>query len=283
MDYKVQNGLLYYTNRAGDWQQVEFFPTPNQGDKIDPKFLVIHFTAGRANARNTAMYFQKPEAKTSAHLNLDMDGSFTQNVELDRKAWHAGRSSWAGMTNLNKHSIGIEVCNPGPLTITRNGYKAWWGQNIDNPDIIEAPHPSNPNGQVFGWVPFTEQQIDSLINVGQQLMQEYNLWECVGHDMISPGRKSDPGGCMDHRVYDIINDSRSDHDIDWVWKVHRVSEFLNGRSGPGTNYDVVCRLPLNSTVEIIQRQGTWWFVENETGQQVWVHSGYLFKRSTADD
>lgn len=283
MDYKVQNGLLYYTNSAGDWQQVEFFPTPNQGGKIEPKFLVIHFTAGKASARNTAMYFQKPEAKTSAHLNLDPDGTFTQNVELDRKAWHAGKSMWAGMTNLNKHSIGIEVVNPGPLTITKSGYKAWWGETINHPDIIEAPHQNDPNGQVFGWVPFTEQQVNALILVGQQLMAEYNLWECVGHDMIAPGRKSDPGPCMNYRVYDTINDTRSDQGIDWVWKVHRVKEYLNGRSGPGTNYDVVCELPLDSTVEVIQRQGTWWFVENETGQQVWVHSGYLFKRSTAND
>lgn len=284
MEYKVQNGLLNYINSGGNWQQVDFYPTPNQGNKIEPKFLIIHFTAGAGDAHATAKYFQKPSAKTSAHLNLSKDGTWTQNVELDRKAWHAGKSSWAGMTNLNKHSIGIEVCNPGPLTITAGGkYKTWWGAEVDSTDVIEAPHPNNPDGPVYGWIPFTEAQINALIDVGQQLMEEYNLWECVGHDMIAPGRKTDPGPTMNHRVYDLINDSRSDTEIDWVWKVHRVNEYLNGRRGPGTNYDVVAKLPLDSKVEVLERRGIWWFVENETGQQMWTHSGYLFKASTADD
>ena len=284
MEYKIKNGLLYTIQDGGDWQQVDFYPTPNQGSKIEPKFLVIHYTAGKSSAKGTAQYFQKPAAKTSAHLCLDTDGSWAQNVELDRKAWHAGKSSWAGMTNLNKHSIGIEVCNPGPLTKTANGnFKAWWGETINDSNIIEAPHPNNPNGQVFGWVPFTPEQVNALIAVGQEMMAEYTLMEAVGHDMIAPGRKTDPGPCMDNRVYDLINNSRNDVDIDWIWKVHKVSNYLNGRSGPGTKFDVVDKLPLDSKVEVIQRQGTWWFVENETGQEMWVHSGYLFKASIAND
>jgi N-acetylmuramoyl-L-alanine amidase len=284
MEYKIKGGLLYTIENGGDWTQVDFFPTPNQGGKITPKYLVIHFTAGASGAKATAQYFQKPSSKTSAHLSLDTDGTWAQSVELDRKAWHAGKSSWAGMTNLNKHTIGIEVVNPGPLTKTASGsYKTWWGKTLDNPNIIEAPHPNNPNGPVYGWVPFTTEQINSLIAIGQELMAEYGMVEAVGHDMISPGRKVDPGPTMDSRVYDMINNARNDGDIDWVWKVHNVTSYLNGRSGPGTKFSVVDKLPKLSKVEVIQRQGVWWFVENETGQEMWVHSKFLFRTSTADD
>ena len=36
-----------------------------------------------------------------------------QLVPEARRAWHAGISSWAGETDINSRSIGIEIANPG--------------------------------------------------------------------------------------------------------------------------------------------------------------------------
>ena len=282
MTHAIKNAFLYKLTPNNDWQQVEFFPTPNQGGEIDPRFLVIHYTAGAADARATAQYFQKPEAKTSAHLNLDLDGSWTQCVEFNKKAWHAGKSQWAGFNNLNSHSIGIEVINPGPLTMSANGgFQTWWGKTITDPNIITAPHQNDPNGPVYGWIPFTEAQVNALIEVGQLLMQEFGLQECVGHDMISPGRKTDPGPCMNHRVYDHINTHAAGTQGAWTWYVANVNNSLNGRSGPGGNYDVVKQLPKGTELDIIQRQGIWWFVETDIGEQMWVHSKFLGTKKDA--
>ena len=282
--YNIQNDLLFKATSSNNWEQVGFYPTPNVGGNITPRFLVIHFTAGAANAVQTAKYFQKPEAKTSAHLNLDVDGSWTQNVEFSVKAWHAGKSNWAGYRNLNSHSIGIEVCNPGPLTIVKGGYKTWWGKSMNSDDIIEAPHPNAPNGEVYGWLPFTEAQVNSLIEVGQVLMTTYGLEECVGHDMISPGRKRDPGPCMNHRVYDQINAAMDNPNTRWEWYVANVKTSLNARGGPGTNYDIVTTLPKGTAIdEIIAKEGVWWFCELEEGEQVWLHSKFLGKRQVAHD
>jgi N-acetylmuramoyl-L-alanine amidase len=280
--YNIQNDVLWQSNSTGNWDQIEFFPTPNKSGTITPKYLIIHYTAGAAGARATAQYFQKPEAKTSAHLNLDVDGTWAQNVEFNVKAWHAGKSSWAGDKNLNDCSIGIEVCNPGPLTITRNGYQTWWGATIDNPKIIEAPHQNDPNGPVYGWVPFTEAQVEALIEVGQLLMQEYGLQEALGHDMISPGRKTDPGPCMNYRVYDKINAYAAGTQGNWEWYVANVQNFLNMRSGPGGENSVVAQLPKDSALEILSRQGIWWNVETDEGQQGWVHSKFLGTRRVND-
>jgi N-acetylmuramoyl-L-alanine amidase len=279
MNYRIQTSYLYKLTPSNDWQQIEFYPTDNKGSQIDPKFLVIHYTAGSLDARGTAQYFQKPEAKTSAHLILDKDGTMVQCVEFHRKAWHAGKSHWAGYDNLNNYSIGIEVVNPGPLTKNVSGqYKTWWGATVDDSNIIESTHPNDPNGPIYGWVPFTPQQVSTLISVGQSLMREYGLQEGVGHDMIAPGRKTDPGPCMDHRVYDQINSVRADSVNDWEWFVEKVDDYLNGRSGPGTNYEVVAHLPKNSILEVLNRQGVWWFVENSQGLQLWVHSKFLGMR-----
>ena len=106
MEYRVQGGYIYALTPSNNWQQVEFYPSPNIGGDITPRFLVIHYTAGAVDARGTAQYFQKPEAKTSAHLMLDKDGTLIQGVEFHKKAWHAGKSSYAGVDSFNNHSIG---------------------------------------------------------------------------------------------------------------------------------------------------------------------------------
>ena len=51
-------------------------------------------------------------------------------------------------------------------------------------------------------------------------MTHYGLEECVGHDMISPGRKRDPGPCMNsQRVYDQINAAMDNPNTRWEWYV----------------------------------------------------------------
>ena len=150
---------------------------------------------------------------------------------------------------------------------------------MNSDDIIEAPHPNAPNGEVYGWLPFTEAQVNSLIEVGQVLMTTYGLEECVGHDMISPGRKRDPGPTMNYRVYDQINAAMDNPNNEWQWYVANVKNSLNARGGPGTNYDIVTTLPKGTAIEeIMAKEGVWWFRELEEGEQVWLHSKFLGKR-----
>ena len=54
-----------------------------------------------------------PEAKVSAHYLVDEDGAVVRLVGEDRRAWHAGRSHWRGITDVNSASVGIEIVNPG--------------------------------------------------------------------------------------------------------------------------------------------------------------------------
>jgi AmpD protein len=45
----------------------------------------------------------------SAHCCIFRDGSVTQYVGFDRRAWHAGASLWRGRSRANDFSIGIEL------------------------------------------------------------------------------------------------------------------------------------------------------------------------------
>src|SRR5690606_21695771 len=47
--------------------------------------------------------------RVSSHLLIRRDGSVVQYVPFDRKAWHAGRSSFGGREECNEYSIGIEL------------------------------------------------------------------------------------------------------------------------------------------------------------------------------
>src|SRR5882757_2257999 len=74
--------------------------------------LVLHYT-GMKTAREALDRLCDPAAKVSAHYLIDEDGTVWRLVGEDRRAWHAGLGHWAGETDINSRSIGIELVNPG--------------------------------------------------------------------------------------------------------------------------------------------------------------------------
>jgi N-acetyl-anhydromuramoyl-L-alanine amidase len=86
------------------------------------------------------------------------DGTVTQLVPFNRRAWHAGVSSWNGESvgnSVNSFAIGIENVGTGD---------SW-------PDA----------------------QVEAISLVTQALVLAYDLDDVVGHSDVAPGRKVDPG------------------------------------------------------------------------------------------
>ena len=50
-----------------------------------------------------------PDAGVSAHYLVDEDGTTYQLVDEEMRAWHAGKSRWRGIKDVNSASIGIEI------------------------------------------------------------------------------------------------------------------------------------------------------------------------------
>ena len=101
--------------------------------------------------------------RVSSHLLIDRRGRATQFVPFDRRAWHAGESSWCGRSGCNDFSIGIEL------------------EGCDE-------------------IPYTKAQYRRLLLVAQALLNRYprlSLNAIVGHLEIAPGRKTDPGPAFD--------------------------------------------------------------------------------------
>jgi N-acetylmuramoyl-L-alanine amidase len=139
-------------------------PSPNQDARtggVPVDILVLHYT-GMKTADEALARLTDPAAKVSAHYTIGRDGRVFAHVPEDRRAWHAGVSYWAGETNINARSIGIELVNPG---------------------------------HEFGYVPFAEAQIAALIDLAQGILKRHPIpaHRVLGHSDVAPARKEDPG------------------------------------------------------------------------------------------
>lgn len=123
--------------------------------------LVLHYT-GMASADAALERLCDPAAKVSAHYTIGEDGTVYGHVAEARRAWHAGMSYWAGVTDINARSIGIELINPG---------------------------------HEFGYRAFAEDQIASLITLCHSILMRHPIpsWRVLGHSDVAPARKDDPG------------------------------------------------------------------------------------------
>lgn len=102
-------------------------------------------------------------AKVSAHLLIRRDGAIAQFVSFNKRAWHAGVSSYRGRSACNDFSIGIEL------------------EGTDT-------------------VPYEGAQYISLARAVGALCAAYptlSTEHIVGHSDIAPGRKTDPGPSFD--------------------------------------------------------------------------------------
>ncbi len=139
-------------------------PSPNQDARahgINPDLLVLHYTGMRTAAEALARLCD-PAAKVSAHYTIDEDGTIYAHVPEERRAWHAGVSFWAGVSDVNGCSLGIELVNPG---------------------------------HEFGYRPFADAQIEALIDLVADIRARYLIapHRIVGHSDVAPARKQDPG------------------------------------------------------------------------------------------
>lgn len=117
---------------------------------------------------NAHPYFARiTKLKVSAHCLIKRDGKVIQFVPFDKRAWHAGVSSFAGVARCNDYSIGIEL------------------EGTDN-------------------IAYTAEQYQSLSRITRFLMLQFpqiTEQRITGHQYVAPYRKTDPGLTFDWRYF----------------------------------------------------------------------------------
>lgn len=170
-------------------KQAYLRPSPNAGGELKPKGIIIHYTAG-ASANGAISWMQNPSSQVSCHLVIDRQGNIFQLVEFNRIAWHAGQSRYKNLSNLNNHTIGIELDNMGLLKwINKKAVYTPTGT------ILKPSEYTVVKGQP--WHNYTKKQIDTCREVSKFLISELKLSFIAGHNEVAPTRKIDPGALFD--------------------------------------------------------------------------------------
>ncbi|ATX81587.1 N-acetylmuramoyl-L-alanine amidase [Mariprofundus ferrinatatus] len=202
---------------------------------IKPEGIILHDTAGRLDKGNCVSWFLKKEASASAHLVVERDGSVTQMVPFNIKAWHAGSSILDGRSGCNGFSIGIEIVNPGKLEKTEGGYRSWFKKVYTEADGDIRAASSRYHGDGY-WMDYTEAQINSVTDICSALATKYDMNFIEPHWFVSPGRKRDtnPLFPLDHlRTFAL---GRGDNGVERVEK-RVVATSLNVRGGAGIGFE----------------------------------------------
>jgi len=100
--------------------------SPNFNARKCPiSMVVLHYTEMPLDGALARMC--DPEAEVSAHYCIAEAGEVIRLVPESERAWHAGKSCWRGMRDINSASIGIELDHPGHA----GGYRAFAEPQID--------------------------------------------------------------------------------------------------------------------------------------------------------
>lgn len=139
-------------------------PSPNYGERkgvTSPDMIVLHYT-GMSDAASAIVRLCTAGSEVSAHYVVLEDGNIVQCVRESDRAWHAGASSWAGESDINSCSIGIEIVN---------------------------------RGHDLGYTDFPLRQVAAVIALckGIILRREIPKHRVLGHSDVAPSRKRDPG------------------------------------------------------------------------------------------
>jgi N-acetylmuramoyl-L-alanine amidase len=143
-------------------------PSPNREARASgrkPDMLLLHYT-GMESAEAALDWLTRQESGVSCHYVIDEEGRIAQLVAEAERAWHAGQSLWAGETDINSCSIGIEIHNPG--------------HDFDYPDFSEGGM----------------QAVEALC---LDIVSRHDIpaHRVLAHSDVAPGRKRDPGEKFD--------------------------------------------------------------------------------------
>ena len=140
--------------------------SPNCDARALPvSIVVLHYTGMQTGAEAEERLVD-PQAKVSAHYLIGEDGEVVRLVPEDRRAWHAGRGYWRGLTDVNSASVGIELVNPG---------------------------------HEWGYRAFPRAQMEALLPLLARIVKTHDIPRAnvVGHSDVAPARKDDPGELFD--------------------------------------------------------------------------------------
>ena len=151
----------------------QYFPEITEKSQI-----YLHHTAGSGDAVGVSRFWNSNDTRIATAFVIGDKGTIVQCFSSKNWAWHLGIDSAdfavkkLPYRNLNKLSVGIEVCNWGPLK-QKNGLFYTYVNSIVKPEMVttlDAPFKGHRH-----WYKYTDKQIESLRQLIVYLCETYNI------------------------------------------------------------------------------------------------------------
>jgi N-acetyl-anhydromuramyl-L-alanine amidase AmpD len=188
-----------------------------------PWAIVLHYTAGYTEPQTHSVLKNRG---ISVHFCVERDGKLVRYLEDENRGWHAGSSSWCGYSGMNHHAFGVEMVNFGwgdgefdgssPRYVYRNKgtpevmqsdkefyrderYKSSKGKLVTTRVVTAQDMDKFPDHRKAWsnklWAEYPDQQVEAVAWQVWNWMKEYNILpeNVIGHEHVSPTRKTDPG------------------------------------------------------------------------------------------
>jgi N-acetyl-anhydromuramyl-L-alanine amidase AmpD len=140
--------------------------------------IYLHHTAGGPSATNVAKFFNSQPGRVATAFIIGAKGTIVQCFSSKHWAYHLGLNqevfNEAGVTyqSLDKISIGIEICNYGPLTKRNGYYYNYLGARVDYTEVefLDKKY----KGHIY-WQKYTDAQIESTRQLLVYLCDTYKI------------------------------------------------------------------------------------------------------------
>ena len=274
-------------------QDIPFQAARWRGGEIKPEIVILHDTASSLKKGAAAGYLAQNTAKVSVHFVVERDGTIVQQVETNRRANHAGASSWMGRKNCNDFSIGIEIVNPGKMTFVAGDpsrARSWWGEVFKDGPATDFEALTTPQHGAGVWMDYPEAQMAAVLELLTCLFRDIpSLKHITTHWFVSPGRKIDvnPLFPLEHVKARVLGrDDPLDAEVDSQALAVPVGAFvqvvspassLNLRRWPSFQPNILTTVPHGAVVPVLM-SGEWsgqkWLKILFDGQEGWIVARY---------
>lgn len=166
--------------------------------------IVLHHSAGWDNARGMFAGWKADKQRVATAIGITDDGKIWQAFSSHFWAWHVNILSKGNARvyndpkfrmhcnrenalNIEMRTIGIEVCNWGPLTFDHGDFYSWAGVKVKKEKVVEYEYRG-----FNAWEKYTDEEIEALYKLLKYWGSRYdiplayrpNIWE-VNNDALS--------------------------------------------------------------------------------------------------
>lgn len=140
--------------------------------------IYLHHTAGNGNAEAVSRYWNGTSDRVATAFVVGQDGLIVQCFSSKHWAWHLGiskaefKGQGAKYQNLDKASVGIEVCNWGYLKEKDGKFYNYVNARVPDSMVTTLDEPFKGFKH---WYKYTDAQIESTRQLLVYLCDTYNI------------------------------------------------------------------------------------------------------------